>query len=294
MKRTVGRETNAAERAPDVAGGGSQWRRTASGEERLNRRREPLPTRVDFLPELPTTYAAALATALAALPATELDLDEARRALLERHVRLLLAWNAVINLTAIADPAAIARLHVADSLAAIPILGGIGHDSILDIGSGGGFPGLVLAVVLPAARVTLVESVGKKAAFLVAAIGALDLAARVQVANQRAETLAPGRWNVVTARAVAGLGELVELALPLLAPGGHLLAWKRGDIAAELAAGGRAAAALGGGLPVLHSHPDSFAAAAGISGHGIVVIRKDGPTPPGFPRQPAARARRPW
>lgn len=217
-------------------------------------------------------------------------------------MRLLLAWNAAINLTAITDPVDVARRHVADSLAAFDAIRGGPHASLLDLGSGGGFPGLPLAAALPATRVLLVDSTAKKAAFLDAVRQAVGLADRVAIAATRAEALAPGDAagkrgadqgagrEVVTARAVGPLDDLVELALPLLAVGGRLVAWKRGDLADELDAARRAGAALGGGEPVVHAVPDAL----GLAGHALVVVRKEGPTPAGFPRDPAARKRRPW
>ena len=223
-----------------------------------------------------------------------MHVDGAARSAIDGHVRLLLAWNAAINLTAISEPAAVARLHVADSLAALPLLADRPAATILDLGSGGGFPGLPLAATLGGVRVTLVESVGKKAAFLATVAEAVGLAGRVSVDAARSETLPRSRWDVVTARAVGSLAELVELGLPLLVPGGRLLAWKRGDLAAELQPGGRAAAALGGGQPVVRPYSDALAAAAGLEGHAIVEIRKARPTPPGYARDPALRRRRPW
>jgi 16S rRNA (guanine527-N7)-methyltransferase len=164
----------------------------------------------------------------------------------------------------------------------------------MDVGSGGGYPGLPLAAVLPETRVLLVDSTVKKIAFLDAARRAVGLAGRVEVAATRAESIraaAPGTgWDVVTARAVGPLDQLVELALPILALGGRLVAWKRGDISIELAAAGRAAAALGAAQPVVHLLPEAL----GLSGHALVVVRKDAATPAGYPRDPAARKRRPW
>jgi 16S rRNA (guanine527-N7)-methyltransferase len=231
-----------------------------------------------------------------------IELAAEARVAIDGHVRLLLAWNAAINLTAITDPADVARRHVADSLTAFDLIRGGPHASLLDLGSGGGFPGLPLAATLPEARVLLVDSTVKKAAFLEAVRQAVGLAARVAVAAGRAEALAPGGaaaksvagpvmgHDVVTARAVGPLDDLVELALPLLAVGGRLVAWKRGDLAGELEAARRAGAALGGGEPVVHAVPDAL----GLGGHALVVVRKEGPTPAGFPRDPAARKRRPW
>lgn len=270
-----------------LSGGGA----SPPEEARLNRQREPLPTRVDSLPDLPSEYARELDRALAAL---SVDLDPAARAAIDGQVRLLLAWNAAINLTAITELAAVARLHVADSLAALVVLRAGPHATVLDLGSGGGFPGLPLAAALPATRVLLVESVAKKAAFLEAARRAVGLADRVSVATTRMESLRPAGqdagWDIVTARAVGALDELVELSLPVLAIGGRLVAWKRGDLTEELGAGSRAAAALGGSAPQVHRVPE----AAGLEGHLLVVVRKDRPTPVAYPRDRAARKRRPW
>jgi 16S rRNA (guanine527-N7)-methyltransferase len=225
--------------------------------------------------------------------AAGLDPTGPERAAIEGHLRLLLAWTGSVNLTAIRDPSAAVRLHVADSLAALPLLRARGATRLLDLGSGGGYPGLPLAIALPAAAL-LVDSIGKKTRFLDTAVAAIGLAGRVAVATARAETLAADRvhrerWPVVTVRAVARLDELVELAFPLLAVGGVLVAWKRGDLAGELAAARRAADALGGGAIVAER-----VAVAGLDDHRLVVVEKGGPTAPGWPRDPALRARHPW
>jgi 16S rRNA (guanine527-N7)-methyltransferase len=209
------------------------------------------------------------------------------------------AWNASINLTAIRDPAAIAVRHVVDSLAAASALGqrrvgGLPVRAFVDLGSGGGYPGIPLAAALPVEQVLLVESVGKKAAFLAAAVLATGLESRVAVASERAESLARDsrhreRWQAVTARAVGGLDELVELSFPLLVPGGILVAWKRGDIEDEIGAARRALASLGGGrIDTLQVE------ATGLDEHRLVVVTKRGRTADAYPRDPASRRRRPW
>jgi len=205
---------------------------------------------------------------------------------------LLVAWNASINLTAIREPAEIALRHVVDSLAAAALLGDVG--GMVDLGSGGGFPGIPLAAALPIERVALVDSIGKKAAFLAAAVEVAGLSERVGVAAARAEQLASEarhreRWPAVTARAVGSLSELVELAFPLLAVGGRLVAWKRGDIAAEMLAARRAVGALGGG-----SIDEEAVHVTGLTGHLLVVATKRGRTSAEFPRDPAVRRREPW
>jgi 16S rRNA (guanine527-N7)-methyltransferase len=253
--------------------------------------REPLPTRVQDVPALPDAYAIALERGLADLG---LRPGAAARAAIDGHVRLLLAWTSAINLTAIREPAAVATGHVVDSLSAVPWLRDRGAERILDLGSGGGFPGLPIAAMLPDARVTLLEPIGKKAAFLRAVVDATGLASRASVIADRAEALAAdparrGTWSVVTARAVASTAELVELAFPLLEPGGTVVAWKRGDLDVELARARRAVDALGGGsLEIID------VAAEGLSAHRLVIARRTGAVPLAYPRDPGARRRRPW
>ena len=252
--------------------------------------REPLPTRVEGLPDLPIEYGHVLDAGLADVG---IDLDEPARRAIDDQARLLIAWSAAINLTAIREPAAIALAHVLDSLTAYADLRRRGVDTFLDLGSGAGYPGLPLAAALPAARAALVEPVRKKAAFLDAVVASAGLAS-VEVLPVRSEALAAdtahrGRWPAVTARAVASLADLVELAFPLLVRGGILVAWKRGDLVAEVAAARRAVEALGGGaIDSVEPH------VAGLEGHRLIVVTSRGRVPAAYPRDPAARKRRPW
>jgi 16S rRNA (guanine527-N7)-methyltransferase len=273
--------------------------------------REPLPSRVEDTPPLPLGYHEALERGLAELRddggSPEVALAPGARDAIDGHMRLLMAWTTAINLTAIRDPVAAATAHVLDALTALPLLRTRGIDRFLDLGSGGGVPGIPLAAALPAADVLLVEPIGKKARFLATTVSATGLdrpvngtpagpdgAGRVRVAATRAETLAAdphhrGRWPAVTARAVASLPELIELALPLLAPAGILVAWKRGDLTGELTAGRRALEALGGGRLVDHR-----VELTGLAGHRLVVVERGGEVPLAYPRDPSTRKRRPW
>ncbi len=257
--------------------------------------REPLPTLVEQTPPLPAGYDRALSAGLRGIG---VSLTSPERAAIDGHVRLLLAWTGSINLTAVRDPIAVATAHVIDSLTGLPWLRTRGVPTLLDLGSGGGFPGLPLAVALPATRVTLLEATGKKARFLEVAVQAAGLGDRVAVVAVRGEALARdraqrGTWSAVSARAVASTADLVELAFPLLADEGSLVAWKRGDLAAELDSAERAMSALGGGritlLPV-------GTGVVGLEAHALVIATRTGrhPVPAAYPRDPAARARRPW
>ena len=262
----------------------------------MERRREPLPTRVEDTPPLPPAYEVALGRGLRDIG---LVLDDGARSTIDGHVRLLLAWTTAINLTAIRDPAAVARRHVIDSLTGVDVVSARAPRRVLDLGSGGGFPGIPLAAAVRApypVEVTLLEPVQKKARFLSTAVTAIGLGARVLVEPRRAEDVALRRsddsaWDVITARAVASTADLVELAFPLLAGGGALVAWKRGTLTDELDAAQRAADALGGGaLSVVD------VGVAGLDGHRLVVATRSGTddVPPGYPRDPAVRKRRPW
>jgi 16S rRNA (guanine527-N7)-methyltransferase len=218
---------------------------------------------------------------------------DARRAI-DDHARLLLAWTESINLTAIRTPADVARLHVADSLTAVEPLRARGVRTLVDLGSGGGYPGLPLAVALPATRTLLVESVGKKAMFLETVVGATGLAGRVAVAAERGEALARDprhreRWQAITTRAVGTIATVLELGFPLLRPGGCVVAWKRLPLDAELDAARRAVDALGGGtIEVVRT------AVRGLDDHVLAIATKRGYTAAIYPREPAERARRPW
>lgn len=280
----------------DDAGSGPADRGAVRPTARPSRQYEPLPTDVSGLPELPAGYHRIVDAGIAALfdgssRPTSPPTPEALH-LVDDHVLLLLAWNAAINLTAIRDPVAAGREHVLDSLAALPILRERGVRRLLDLGSGGGYPGLPLAIALPAERALLVESIGKKAAFLGTAVSALGLGASVEVAANRAEALAGDRrhreaWPAVVARAVADLAELAELALPLVAVGGVLVAWKRTPIEPEIDRAREVIAALGGGTPAVRSVP-----VPGLDDHVLLLVDKLRPTPRTYPRSPAERRRR--
>lgn len=266
-------------------------------EERRSGRAQPLPTRSpapprDPLPDDPSTLPPLPATARALIEAGcaawGVALDGSMLAALEAHARLLLAWTGAINLTAVRDPDRLAVAHILDSLAAVPVVRRwvTPAPRLADIGSGGGYPGLPLAIVLPAAQAVLIELVGKKARFLEVATTAVGRvlgasgAPVLEVERRRAEALAgPGgrlaAFDVVTVRAVGSLARVAALGLPLLRPGGLLVAWKRdggdGALQAEIEAARATITRLGGTAPRLEA-VDAPAGIGGLEGHQLVLV----------------------
>ena len=159
-----------------------------------------------------------------------LDLTGAQLDKLLDYVALLAKWNAVYNLTAIRDPRQMLIQHILDSLSIVPHLAARGPSSVLDVGSGGGLPGIVLAIVLPQWTVTLNDIVHKKTAFQAQAKAELGLA-NLSVVTGRVETLKPGvevpaKFDVIVSRAFAELSDFVTLARHLVAEQGVILAMK--------------------------------------------------------------------
>jgi 16S rRNA (guanine527-N7)-methyltransferase len=213
-----------------------------------------------------------------------------RRFAAQMGVVLGLLADEEASISSVREPAAAVATHVADGLdgLAVPALREAG--SVADIGSGAGFPGLVLAAARPEVAFALVESVGRKCAFIDRAAAAAGLD-NVEVVNARAESWAEGvgRCDVVTARALAPLNALLEYAAPLLVPGGALVAWKGRRDPAEEADGAAAAAILGMASDGVHE----MAPRPGAEHRHLHVYRKVAPTPDRFPRRPGMARKRP-
>ena len=266
-----------------------------------------LPRSADGLPPVDRAFWQIVDDGLSSL---SLELSGGARAAIDAQVRLLLAWNAHVNLSGLRTLEQIARGHVLDSLVAVAPLRALGRarPSLLDLGSGAGYPGLPLAVALPTRRAALVDSIAKKAAFLEVAVGAgLDAlrearepdVPEMDVLAERAEDLADEAdqreaWDLVTARAVGSVAEVAELGLPLVRRGGHVAIWKHagaaGGLGAEIATAARVIAAAGGGSARIVYLP--AAERIGLAGHCLVVIGKRRPTPDRYPRSAGERRRR--
>lgn len=202
---------------------------------------------------------------------------------LSRYIDLLLEANQRMNLTRIADRAAAEVQHVGDGLTVLPFLPKDGF-RLVDVGSGGGVPGLILAIARPDAKVVLLEATKKKAAFLQEVVTALGLV-NVKVVAERAEAAGRGELrdarDVAVARAVGAMDFLVEWCLPLVKKGGVMLAMKGARIVEELPAAKKAIHLLGGGEAIVH--PVEL---PGTEHRVIVEIKKVGRTDPRYPRDP--------
>lgn len=225
-------------------------------------------------------------------PALRADLPPGFADAIQRYVGLLLEANRRLNLTRVVEPEAVARLHLLDALSALPIIDELAPRRALDLGSGGGVPGIVLALARPSVEWLLVDSVRKKVDAMRSFVDALGLP-NVAVLAERAELLGRdrahrGAHDLVAARACAALPVLAEYALPLLGVGGTLVAWKGRITADELAAGAEAAALLGGAA--LELQPSGVPA---LGDHRFVLVRKERPTPERYPRRPGEPSRRP-
>lgn len=218
------------------------------------------------------------------------SLDGAQRAAITLVLELLEKERASVS--SVTDPERAWKIHVADSLTGLEVPALRKAGKIADIGSGAGFPGLVLAVAVPDAKVDLIESVGRKCDFIQRAIDGAGIA-NARVINARSEELAKdeGResYAAVTARAVGRLSTLAELASPLLDEGGTLVAWKGKRDADEEQQLANAAGALAM-QPEEIRHVGPY---AGSEHRHLHVLRKSGPTPADLPRRPGIAKKRP-
>jgi 16S rRNA (guanine527-N7)-methyltransferase len=220
-----------------------------------------------------------------------MPLSEQQRAQFATYAAELQHWNRRANLTAITDSAQIVTRHFLDSLVCARFWGSV-PARLIDVGSGAGFPGVPLKLLCPALHLTLVESVGKKTAFLQHLAATLELE-HVAVLTARAEQVAHdvhhrASYDVAAVRAVADLRAVAEYALPLLRIGGRLLAPKGADVAHEVERAQHAIELLGGRL-----HAVERIALPDVEPRTLVLIDKIAETPAAYPRAVGVPARRP-
>ena len=203
---------------------------------------------------------------------------------LAEYGRLLLEKNQVMNLTAITDPDQVVKLHMLDCAALLTCQDFAGK-RLIDVGTGAGFPGMVLKILVPSLEVVLLDSLQKRLDWLAEVAAALGLTG-VETCHARAEeqALKPGwrdGFDLATARAVASLELLGELCLPYVKVGGRFLAMKSVDCGEEVQRAESGLRLLGG---VLRPHSDYTIPGTEVT-HRLLLVEKVRPTPKGYPRR---------
>ena len=211
----------------------------------------------------------------------ELGLNDGGTPSLLRYGELLLEKNKVMNLTAITEPAGVASLHFLDS-AALLALADLKGKTVVDVGTGAGFPGMPLKILEPSIHMTLLDSLGKRITFLQEVCDDLGLT-DVQCVHARAEEFAAEHrqsFDFAVSRAVANLSMLCELCLPLVKPGGYFLSMKSVESGQELEAAKKAIQILGGRV---ERTADYQIPGTDVT-HRVIFIKKIAETPKKYPR----------
>jgi len=211
----------------------------------------------------------------------------------DKYSKELVEWNKKFNLTAIKDSQSITVKHFLDSLSCLNVIKDIDHISLIDIGTGAGFPGIPIKIILPQISLTLVDSVGKKIRFCEHLADVLGLE-NIRVVHNRAEELGRSpdhreKYDWAVARAVSNLSTLSEYLLPLVKIGGKVLAQKgeRGPL--ESHQGEHAIKMLGGHLRQLHK----ITLPGVVEERYLIEIDKIAATPPSFPRRTGVPSKNP-
>ena len=212
------------------------------------------------------------------------QVPEAASALLERFGRHLLEKNEVMNLTAIIRPRDVATLHMLDC-AALLNCAGFQYKTLLDVGTGAGFPGVPLKILVPTLRVTLLDAMSKRVEWLKEICGELGLrgitAFQARAEEAGLESAHREQYDFATARAVADLRVLSELCLPFVKVGGYFLAMKGMDCDAELDAARTTIHALGGEVEQCIDYAIPHTEVS----HRVFMIKKKTSTPSQYPRK---------
>ena len=223
--------------------------------------------------------ASMLQTLSAGLPALGLELSGSVQETLCAFGEAMVKQNEVMNLTAITEDEAVAKLHLLDSLTVLTCADLAGK-TLIDVGCGAGFPGVPLAIASPETRVTLLDSLGKRMKGLETVLPTLGVTAECVTARAE-EAVADRResYDFATSRAVARLNILLELTAPYVKLGGAVLAMKGSAAQEELAEAKNAIKKLGLKLEKVHTFPIDGAE------HSVIVLRKVAPTPNQYPRR---------
>lgn len=215
----------------------------------------------------------------------DVKLDEKQIWQFMAYKDLLLEWNEKMNLTAITDEREIMLKHFADCLMLCPETDALGGKTVIDVGTGAGFPGVPLKIARPELEVTLLDSLNKRITFLNEVVSGLGLE-KVKCLHLRAEDGGADKnlrekFDLCVSRAVADLSVLSEYCLPFVKVGGYFISMKGPDVSEEIERAKKAVKILGGSIEEVKKTaiPDTDIV------HSLVIIKKAKPTPPKYPRK---------
>jgi len=214
-----------------------------------------------------------------------LKLTEEQNSILEKYMEGILAWNEKVNLTNITDPAEFRIKHNADSLMCVDFPEFLEAETVIDVGTGGGFPGIPLAVYAPEKQFTLLDSLNKRLKIIDELAGELGIK-NINLVHGRAEDAARAKeyrekYDLCVSRAVSNLATLSEYCLPFIKVGGYLLAYKGPGAEEEVKEAAKALKTLGGSLvDIRETSMEEY----GLD-HRILVIKKVRNTPKAYPRK---------
>lgn len=222
-----------------------------------------------------------------------IHLTEVQREQFDRYYELLIEWNSVMNLTAITDYEEVNLKHFADSLTLVRLVDMNQINSVIDIGTGAGFPGIPLKIVYPNVEIVLLDSLNKRIKFLNAVSEELGLT-KIKTLHGRAEDYAKKaeyreKFDLAVSRAVANLSTLSEYCIPFVKRGGAFISYKSGNSDDEIKSAERAVSILGGKI----SKIDKFKLAGTDMGRSLIQITKEKPTPNKYPRKAGVPGKEP-
>ena len=214
-----------------------------------------------------------------------IQLSEKQRGQFDRYYQLLTEWNKVMNLTGITEYDEVVLKHFSDSLSIVRILDMSSVKSLIDVGTGAGFPGIPLKIVFPQIKVVLLDSLNKRIKFLDAVIDELKLE-NISAVHGRAEDFAKRNeyrenFDCCVSRAVANLSTLSEYCLPFVKNSGVFVSYKSGSSDEEILQAGNAVKILGGRIQTV----DKFNLPETDMGRALVLIQKEKSTPKKYPRK---------
>ncbi len=233
------------------------------------------------------------------LTALGISLQKDKVELYFRYLEILLEWNKKFNLTAIVKPEEIIEKHFLDSIAPLPYIMKIKHDTLIDVGTGAGFPGVPLKIAFSGTEdsvdtnIVLLDSLKKRIQFLEHLITELKLV-KIQPVHGRAEDYGKQqeyreKFDIAVSRAVSGLAVLSEYCLPFVKVGGIFIVYKGPNVNDELMEGEKAVRILGGTIAEIRE----FTLPGLEQSRNLIIILKTGPTPDKFPRKAGVPEKRP-